>query len=127
MAVFRILCLRKYLLESKFSAAATKSLSRPEVFSCIASNDWGVLNQLCQPKIRTSHTQAATSIIDNKSETQNIPERDDLDLTFSDARQAFRSKSTLEIIRAYLVFKLCSIHFLVDHNEKVNLLLHPTE
>lgn len=47
--------------------------------------------------------------------------RDTLDLSFSDARQAYRSKSTWEILRAYIVFKLCSINYLVEHNDKVRL------
>jgi hypothetical protein len=45
--------------------------------------------------------------------------RDTLDLSFSDGRQAYRSKSTWEILRAYLVFKLCSINYLVENNDKV--------
>ena len=47
--------------------------------------------------------------------------RDELDLSFNDARQAYRSKSTLEIMRAWVVFKLCSINALVENNEKVSV------
>lgn len=48
--------------------------------------------------------------------------KDVLDLSFEDARAAFRSKSTGEIFRAYIVFYLCTIKFLVDNNSKVKSL-----
>ena len=44
---------------------------------------------------------------------------DPLDLSFKDARAAFKNKTTLEVLRALLVFNLCSITPLVEHNEKV--------
>lgn len=48
------------------------------------------------------------------------PRRDPLDLTFENAEAAFRSKSTWEVLRAYLVFTLCSSNYLVENNMKVN-------
>jgi len=42
---------------------------------------------------------------------------DELDLTFLDHRAAFKSKTTWEVLRAYIVFNLCSIKPLVDNNE----------
>lgn len=47
--------------------------------------------------------------------------RDPLDLTFSDHEAAFKSKSNLELLRAVLVFQLCSIKPLVENNDKVCL------
>jgi len=44
---------------------------------------------------------------------------DELDLTFLDHHAAFKSKTTWEVLRAYIVFNLCSIKPLVDHNEKL--------
>eukprot|EP00095_Tigriopus_kingsejongensis_P007525 maker-scaffold103_size370364-snap-gene-2.26 protein:Tk07525 transcript:maker-scaffold103_size370364-snap-gene-2.26-mRNA-1 annotation:"proline dehydrogenase isoform 2" len=44
---------------------------------------------------------------------------DVLDLTFADHRAAFKSKSTWEVIRALLVFNLCSVGPLVEHNSKL--------
>ncbi|XP_067648682.1 proline dehydrogenase 1, mitochondrial-like [Haliotis asinina] len=38
-----------------------------------------------------------------------------VDLTFENAREAYRSKKTSELARALLVFKLCSINYLVDN------------
>ncbi len=45
---------------------------------------------------------------------------DALDLTFLNHHAAFKSKTTWEVIRAYVVFQLCSIQPLVANNEKVN-------
>ena len=44
---------------------------------------------------------------------------DALDLTFLNHNAAFKSKTTWEVLRAYLVFQLCSITPLVANNEKV--------
>lgn len=44
---------------------------------------------------------------------------DELDLTFLDHKAAFKSKTTWQVLRAYLVFNLCSIKPLVDNNEAV--------
>ncbi|XP_048252293.1 proline dehydrogenase 1, mitochondrial-like isoform X2 [Haliotis rufescens] len=38
-----------------------------------------------------------------------------VDLTFENAREAYRSKTTSELARALLVFKLCSVNYLVDN------------
>ena len=45
--------------------------------------------------------------------------RDALDLTFNNAEAAFKSKSTFQILRAYMVFTLCSSDYLVENNLKV--------
>ena len=44
---------------------------------------------------------------------------DKLDLSFLDHQAAFKSKTTWEVLRAYVVFNLCAIRPLVDHNEKL--------
>lgn len=51
----------------------------------------------------------------SKREKVNEP----LDLTFTDHVAAFKSKSTFEILRAYIVYQLCSINWLVDNNTKL--------
>lgn len=47
--------------------------------------------------------------------------RDPLDLSFNNAEAAFRSKTTLQVLRAYLVFTLCSSNYLVENNMKVSI------
>ena len=44
---------------------------------------------------------------------------DPLDMTFLNHEAAFKSKSTLHIVRGLIVYQLCSIGFLVENNEKV--------
>lgn len=55
--------------------------------------------------------------ISNKISTKKSSPR--IDLTFSDPEASFRSKTTPEVLRAYIVYKLCSYEKLVDHNMKL--------
>lgn len=48
---------------------------------------------------------------------------DSLDLKFDDPIASFKSKKTMELIRAYLVYQICTIDFVVENNMKVYLLL----
>ncbi|KAF7990354.1 hypothetical protein HCN44_000159 [Aphidius gifuensis] len=43
---------------------------------------------------------------------------DSLDLKFDDPIASFKSKKTMELIRAYLVYQICSIDFVVENNMK---------
>jgi len=45
--------------------------------------------------------------------------KDHLDLTFQDHSAAFKSKTTWEVVRALVIFKMCGINTLVDNNEKL--------
>ncbi|XP_035890662.1 proline dehydrogenase 1, mitochondrial isoform X2 [Anopheles stephensi] len=49
----------------------------------------------------------------------STPQRDPLDVSFNDPHAAFKSKTTFELIRAYLVYVLCSSEFLVENNMKL--------
>lgn len=51
--------------------------------------------------------------------SQDDKDKDPLDLTFCDYRNAFKSKTNSELLRALLVFHLCSIQPLVDNNAKL--------
>eukprot|EP00092_Neocalanus_flemingeri_P061266 GFUD01073621.1.p1 GENE.GFUD01073621.1~~GFUD01073621.1.p1 ORF type:complete len:613 (+),score=181.51 GFUD01073621.1:117-1955(+) len=46
-------------------------------------------------------------------------EKDSLDLTFNDHSAAYKSKTTTEVARAYLVMSLCGVKPLVTHNDKL--------
>lgn len=48
------------------------------------------------------------------------PVRDPLDLSFANPEAAFKSKTTWEVLRAYIVYQLCSSSFLVDNNIQVS-------
>ncbi|XP_047999077.1 proline dehydrogenase 1, mitochondrial isoform X1 [Leguminivora glycinivorella] len=45
------------------------------------------------------------------------PARDELDLTFSSPKDAFKSKKTSELVRAYLVYQICSVNWIVENND----------
>ncbi|XP_067638840.1 proline dehydrogenase 1, mitochondrial isoform X1 [Eurosta solidaginis] len=47
------------------------------------------------------------------------PQRDPLDVSFNDPVAAFKSKTTWELIRAYLVYTVCSIEPVVENNLKI--------
>ena len=42
--------------------------------------------------------------------------------TFDDGNNAYRSKTSWEIVRALAVFRLCSFDFLVNRNKQVSLM-----
>jgi len=44
---------------------------------------------------------------------------DPLDLKFNDPIAAFKSKTTMELMRAYVVYQICSIEYIVENNMKV--------
>lgn len=50
----------------------------------------------------------------------NASPRDQLDITFEDATAAFKSKTTWELFRAYLVYTICSSNYIVEHNQKAS-------
>lgn len=62
------------------------------------------------------HLSTSTS---NKVTNNTAAPVDELDLTFNNAKEAYRSKTTWEILRAYVIFQLCSVETLVDHNQKL--------
>ena len=43
-----------------------------------------------------------------------------LDLSFENAKEAYKSKTNGELLRALLVFNVCGIDFIVDHNKQVS-------
>nr|XP_036227852.1 proline dehydrogenase 1, mitochondrial isoform X7 [Bactrocera oleae]XP_036227853.1 proline dehydrogenase 1, mitochondrial isoform X7 [Bactrocera oleae] len=47
------------------------------------------------------------------------PQRDPLDVSFNDPIASFKSKTTWELIRAYLVYTVCSIEPVVENNLKL--------
>lgn len=66
-------------------------------------------------------TQAASAInYETDVESKSTIPRDPLDLSFNDARAAFKSKTTWEVLRAYIVYQLCSSETLVENNMKVS-------
>lgn len=51
------------------------------------------------------------------------PKWDPLDTSFANPEATFKSKTTWEIFRAYIVYQLCSSSYLVENNMQVNMSL----
>lgn len=74
-------------------------------------------------KLATARQLSTSTIFENK--TKEMPKlggaagKDILDVSFNDPRAAFKSKTTFELLRAYLVYVLCSSEYLVNNNMKV--------
>ncbi|XP_012552471.1 proline dehydrogenase 1, mitochondrial isoform X2 [Bombyx mandarina] len=49
--------------------------------------------------------------------TPSPASRDELDLTFNSPKDAFKSKKTSELVRAYFVYQICSVNWLVENND----------
>lgn len=82
----------------------------------------GKLN-VCTSTLKST-AAASTNIVDTTPpKTVQQPPRDPLDITFEDAKAAFKSKTNLELIRAYVVYTLCSFDYLVQNNMKVGAFL----
>lgn len=69
----------------------------------------------------TTATKRNTVFLDpfiSNSPIENIGKN--LDLTFNDSKTAFAAKSNLELLRGYLVFQLCGLKFLIQHQQIVS-------
>lgn len=88
------------------------------------------------PKYTLAHIDAAinrhyTTVSSKKGQSFSLsnindltpPPKPKLDLTFEDSKTAFKAKSTLELLRGYLVFQLCSIGFIIENQKTVSYLL----
>lgn len=62
------------------------------------------------------HPQATTAASNDQNSS---PQRDPLDTGFDDPIAAFKSKTTWELVRAYIVYIMCSSEYLVENNMKV--------
>lgn len=67
---------------------------------------------------------AAVHPTDKGDAQATAPPRDKLDITFEDSKAAFKSKTTWELIRAYIVYMICSSNYIVENNLKVNVTVH---
>ena len=97
-----------------------KSLTKITI-NCIGHNYKFAYYKPCVYKICSRNTTTTKvskiqtiSLIENKENTK-------FDLNFEDAKTAYKSKSNLELLRAYMVFQLCSIDYLVDNQKIVRI------
>ncbi|XP_076255299.1 proline dehydrogenase slgA isoform X2 [Rhynchophorus ferrugineus] len=62
---------------------------------------------------------AATSLVQDQQKQAIQSPRDPLDLTFEDAKAAFKSKTNWELLRALIVYQMCSYEAIVTNNMKL--------
>jgi len=69
----------------------------------------------------SSSSAAATDVKKQRQQQQSAMPRqiDPLDLKFNDPIAAFKSKTTMELLRAYVVYQMCTIEYIVENNMKV--------
>lgn len=67
-----------------------------------------------------SATSAHKPLQKTNQNEKGVSPKDPLDLSFNNPNAAFKSKTTGELIRAYVVYLLCSSTYLVDNNLKVS-------
>lgn len=89
---------------------ALKSTTSPTTTTTIANGN-------------NNNNKAPAASTNNYTTTATASPKDPLDVTFEDAKAAFKSKTTHELLRAYLVYTLCSIETLVENNMKVRVFL----
>ncbi|XP_044572634.1 proline dehydrogenase 1, mitochondrial isoform X2 [Drosophila ananassae] len=86
----------------KASTAAQPAYAEPAV-----KTDQKTQSNQCSPPSSSSSSSPSPA---------GSPQRDPLDVSFNDPIAAFKSKTTWELVRAYLVYMICSSEKLVEHN-----------
>lgn len=74
--------------------------------------------QLNTPAGSRSVSSTASKLVGAPAVPANAP-RDPLDTSFNNPIDAFKSKTTAELIRAYVVYLMCSSEYLVENNMKI--------
>lgn len=69
---------------------------------------------------RASITTVKKEITATQDLNTTQQQKDELDIRFEDTIAAFKSKTTWELIRAYLVYTICSSNYIVENNQKVS-------
>ena len=77
-----------------------------------------IRNLKIQHNLQTSTTIKINGSNVNKNDNRTAFQK--LDLTFTDTKEAYKSKKTSDLIRACLILKLSQFKFLVQNHEKVN-------
>ena len=80
------------------------------------------LRLVAQVRGYTTSSSAAANDVNKQRQQPPSPmprQIDPLDLKFNDPIAAFKSKTTMELMRAYFVYQMCSIEYVVENNMKV--------
>lgn len=91
--------------------------SRNQLSSTIMEKHSKILFPLLNNSSKRCTTVSAAAVKDVTH--TRTPKRDPLDVSFANPEAAFKSKTTWEVLRALIVYQMCSIQYLVDNNMKV--------
>lgn len=70
---------------------------------------------------RLKSTSASVVTADTVTDGEEKFQKDKLDLTFENTKDAYKSKTTWELIRALMVLKLSTYDFLAENNQQVSV------
>lgn len=70
-------------------------------------------------KYKSTHAASAIGLDTDMQKSESQYPKDPLDLAFADPEASFKSKTTWEVLRAYIVYTLCTSEYLVEHNMKL--------
>ena len=123
------------VVNSCFRNQDTKAILKPrnslQKYGCVACKSTKV-----EPMINDEHgveeTEKVISInINNNNKEELFQPRNepnaghpDMDMSFNNPQEAYRSKKTSEVFRALLVFNLCSFDWLIKNQKKVCSLVY---
>lgn len=81
------------------------------------------LQQVVRERTSTAAATAATSAPAQAEvpPAQTSRQLDPLDLKFNDPVASFKSKTMIELVRAYVVYQLCSVELLVENNARASI------
>ncbi|XP_017851813.1 proline dehydrogenase 1, mitochondrial isoform X4 [Drosophila busckii] len=98
---------------------------RKQLLQILAAGHGTVRGVHSMPRQQQAQLAAAELAVEDKQRVHlepakpnpaGTPQRDPLDVSFNDPIAAFKSKTTWELLRAYLVYMICSSEKLVEHN-----------
>lgn len=101
-------------LKSAMKCSVSKKLGLNLHTFCYSRPSFSVI------KRHNSASSTAAATINNDGSEVSKGRRDPLDTSFNDPEASFKSKTTWEVLRAYVVYTLCSSSYLVDHNMQVS-------
>lgn len=118
---------QKMWIHSKVASVTGKNVAFLEAEKDRTKNNSAIrsLSSLSSSRLQATTATVEDITLSTKVGTSGHPSspsrspKDPLDLTFSDTKQAYKSKTTPELIRALVVLKLSSFDFLVNNSTKV--------
>ncbi|XP_067145460.1 proline dehydrogenase 1, mitochondrial-like [Centruroides vittatus] len=74
---------------------------------------------VCKYLTKRLKSNSANVLSSQENVEEQPSQKDPLDLTFSNTKDAYKSKKTLELLRGFIVLKLCSYDYLVENHQRL--------